>query len=151
MLVSYGWYEYVTDESTLKFYRLTSGALSVFSAFTYVSVDAVWNKPEAANCPFYSTDGDTIMPSIPLSALPFRVYEAYYNAFGRDVRNNPFMIDGKVEYNRYVPSLKGGQDSYKYKLHYANWEPDAYTTALQSPQAGVAPLVGITSLGGTIS
>ena len=38
-------------------------------------------------------------------------------------------------------------DTYKYQLHYANWEPDAYTTALQSPQAGIAPLVGITSLG----
>ena len=87
------------------------------------------------------------MPAIPLSALPFRAYEAYYNAFGRDIRNNPFIVDGKPEYNRYVPSLKGGRDSYKYQLHYANWEPDAYTTALQSPQAGVAPLVGITSLG----
>ena len=103
-----------------------------------------WTKPEAANCPFYASSG---MPAIPLSALPFRAYEAYYNAFGRDIRNNPFIVDGKPEYNRYVPSVKGGRDSYKYQLHYANWEPDAYTTALQSPQAGVAPLVGITSLG----
>ena len=87
------------------------------------------------------------MPAVPLSALPFRAYEAYYNAFGRDIRNNPFIVDGKPEYNKYVPSMKGGSDSYKYQLHYANWEPDAYTTALQSPQAGVAPLVGITSLG----
>lgn len=103
-----------------------------------------WTKPEAANCPFYASSG---MPAIPLSALPFRAYEAYYNAFGRDIRNNPFIVDGKPEYNRYVPSLKGGSDSYKYQLHYANWEPDAYTTALQSPQSGIAPLVGITSLG----
>lgn len=103
-----------------------------------------WTKPEAANCPFYVSSG---MPTVPLSALPFRAYEAYYNAFGRDIRNNPFIVDGKPEYNRYVPSVKGGSDSYKYQLHYANWEPDAYTTALQSPQAGVAPLVGITSLG----
>lgn len=103
-----------------------------------------WTKPEAANCPFYATSG---MPAIPLSALPFRAYEAYYNAFGRDIRNNPFIVDGKPEYNKYVPTVKGGRDSYKYQLHYANWEPDAYTTALQSPQAGVAPLVGITSLG----
>lgn len=103
-----------------------------------------WTKPEAANCPFYVSTG---MPAIPLSALPFRAYEAYYNAFGRDIRNNPFIVDGKPEYNKYVPSVKGGPDTYKYQLHYANWEPDAYTTALQSPQAGVAPLVGITSLG----
>lgn len=106
-----------------------------------------WTKPEAANCPFYTSDVSTSLPPIPLSALPFRAYEAYYNAFGRDIRNNPFIVDGKPEYNRYVPSVKGGPDNYKYQLHYANWESDAYTTALQSPQAGIAPLVGITSLG----
>ena len=105
-----------------------------------------WTKPEAANCPFYTAKTGAF-PSIPLSALPFRAYEAYYNAFGRDIRNNPFIVDGKPEYNKYVPSVKGGPDTFKYQLHYANWEPDAYTTALQSPQAGVAPLVGITSLG----
>lgn len=105
-----------------------------------------WAKPEAGNCPFYTTSSSDL-PAIPLSALPFRAYEAYYNAFGRDIRNNPFIVDGNPEYNKYVPSLKGGRDTYKYQLHYANWEPDAYTTALQSPQAGIAPLVGITSLG----
>lgn len=105
-----------------------------------------WTKPEAANCPFYTADAKKL-PAIPLSALPFRAYESYYNAFGRDIRNNPFIVDGKPEYNRYVPSVKGGRDIHKYQLHYANWEPDAYTTALQSPQAGIAPLVGITSLG----
>lgn len=112
----------------------------------YPSGSAEWTKPEAANCPFYTSSSDKL-PSIPLSALPFRAYEAYYNAFGRDIRNNPFIVDGKPEYNRYVPSVVGGRDTYKYQLHYANWEADAYTTALQSPQAGVAPLVGITSLG----
>jgi hypothetical protein len=105
-----------------------------------------WTKPESGNCPFYSPTVNRL-PAITLSALPFRAYEAYYNAFGRDIRNNPFIVDGKPEYNRYVPSVKGGPDTYKYQLHYANWEPDAYTTALQSPQAGIAPLVGITSLG----
>lgn len=105
-----------------------------------------WTKPEVSNCPFY-TPSSNALPAIPLSALPFRAYESYYNAFGRDIRNNPFVVDGKPEYNKYVPSMKGGRDTYKYQLHYANWEPDAYTTALQSPQAGIAPLVGITSLG----
>lgn len=127
----YGFYE--------KFYDLLS-KLSVTSMMS----SNEWTKPVAANCPFYATSG---MPTIPLSALPFRAYEAYYNAFGRDIRNNPFILDGKPEYNKYVPSIKGGRDTFKYQLHYANWEPDAYTTALQSPQSGVAPLVGITSLG----
>lgn len=119
-------------------------SIDVLNYFYYTVATSEWTKPEAANCPFYTSAG---MPPIPLSALPFRAYEAYYNAFGRDIRNNPFIVDGKPEYNRYVPSVKGGPDSHKYQLHYANWEPDAYTTALQSPQAGVAPLVGITSLG----
>lgn len=115
------------------------------SPISVIYKSSEWTKPEAANCPFYTSQ--SALPPIPLSALPFRAYEAYYNAFGRDIRNNPFIVDGKPEYNRYVPSVKGGRDSYKYQLHYANWEPDAYTTALQSPQAGIAPLVGITSLG----
>ena len=124
-------------------YYVKKGATSVVYPFG----TGEWHKPEAANCPFYTSDVNKALPKIPLSALPFRAYEAYYNAFGRDIRNNPFIVDGKPEYNRYVPFVTGGRDTYKYRLHYANWEPDAYTTALQSPQAGVAPLVGITSLG----
>lgn len=121
-------------------------SIDVLNNFYYTVSNGEWRKPEAANCPFYTPKNGGV-PPIPLSALPFRAYESYYNAFGRDIRNNPFVIDGKPEYNKYVPSLKGGSDTYKYQLHYANWEPDAYTTALQSPQAGIAPLVGITSLG----
>lgn len=120
-------------------------SIDILNNFHYTYSSAEWTKPEAANCPFYTPDSN--LPPIPLSALPFRAYESYYNAFGRDIRNNPFIVDGKPEYNKYVPSVKGGSDTYKYQLHYANWEPDAYTTALQSPQAGLAPLVGITSLG----
>lgn len=121
-------------------------SINILNGFQYTVSSVEWTKPEAANCPFYTPTADAL-PAIPLSALPFRAYEAYYNAFGRDIRNNPFIVDGRPEYNRYVPSVEGGRDVYKYQLHYANWEPDAYTTALQSPQAGVAPLVGITSLG----
>lgn len=138
---------YVTASGTY-WYGIFEKYLDLFSN---LSVSAVmssneWTKPEFENCPFYTTS-TTEAPPIPLSALPFRAYEAYYNAFGRDIRNNPFIVNGKPEYNKYVPSVKGGSDQYKYQLHYANWEPDAYTTALQSPQAGIAPLVGITSLG----
>lgn len=121
-------------------------SVDILNYFYYTVSTTEWAKPVAENCPFYTPSSGSL-PAIPLSALPFRAYEAYYNAFGRDIRNNPFIVDGKPEYNRYVPSVKGGRDTYKYQLHYANWESDAYTTALQSPQAGVAPLVGITSLG----
>lgn len=147
--------ETVSDVLTVSYVTSSGGYwYGIYEKFlnllTNLSVSAfmssnTWTKPEAANCPFYTPDSN--LPAIPLSALPFRAYESYYNAFGRDIRNNPFIVDGKPEYNKYVPSTKGGRDTYKYQLHYANWEPDAYTTALQSPQAGVAPLVGITSLG----
>lgn len=136
-----------TSEEPITFTYLSDKVPSFLLKTQIVSTDAVWTKPVASNCPFYTSDTTGKLPAIPLSALPFRAYEAYYNAFGRDIRNNPFIVDGKPEYNRYVPSVEGGSDTYKYQLHYANWEPDAYTTALQSPQAGVAPLVGITSLG----
>lgn len=140
---NYGRAVYLQSASGTVGTRITISSTPIgFASFTSVE----WAKPESANCPFY-TPSTSKLPPIPLSALPFRAYEAYYNAFGRDIRNNPFIVDGKPEYNKYVPSLKGGSDTYKYELHYANWEPDAYTTALQSPQAGVAPLVGITSLG----
>lgn len=138
----YGRAVYLQSASGTVSTRITMASTPVASA-SFNSQD--WKKPEAKNCPFYTPN--TQLPAIPLSALPFRAYESYYNAFGRDIRNNPFIVDGKPEYNRYVPSVKGGNDTYKYQLRYANWEPDAYTTALQSPQAGVAPLVGITSLG----
>lgn len=140
---NYGRAVYLQSGSGTVSTRITMSSTPIgFASFA----TAEWTKPEADNCPFY-TPVSNRLPAIPLSALPFRAYESYYNAFGRDIRNNPFIVDGKPEYNRYVPSVKGGRDTYKYQLHYANWEPDAYTTALQSPQAGVAPLVGITSLG----
>lgn len=140
---NYGRAIYIQTHSGIPSSRITMS----FTPIGYASfISQEWTKPEANNCPFYQPVLGKL-PAIPLSSLPFRAYEAYYNAFGRDIRNNPFIVDGKPEYNRYVPSVKGGSDTYKYQLHYANWEPDAYTTALQSPQAGVAPLVGITSLG----
>lgn len=140
---NYGRAIYLQSASGTVSTRITMASTPIGYA-SFVSRE--WTKPLKENCPFYTEDWQAL-PPIPLSALPFRAYEAYYNAFGRDIRNNPFIVNGKPEYNRYVPSVEGGGDTYAYRLHYANWEPDAYTTALQSPQAGVAPLVGITSLG----
>lgn len=86
-------------------------------------------------------------PGINVSAFPFRAYESIYNAFYRDQRNNPLMIDGVPEYNKWIPSQDGGADYNVYSLRYANWEQDFLTTAVQSPQQGVAPLVGIVNQG----
>lgn len=86
-----------------------------------------------------------------ISALPFRAYESIYNAFYRDQRNNPYMIDGVPEYNKWIPTVDGGVDSHVYSLRYANWEQDFLTTAVQSPQQGIAPLVGIVTNNGVSS
>ena len=84
--------------------------------------------------------------AIKISAYPFRAYEAIYNAYIRNTRNNPFLLNGKKTYNRWITSEEGGADSSTpTALMYANWQSDAYTTALTSPQQGVAPLVGLTT------
>lgn len=100
--------------------------------------------------PYYMSanqDPNLKVEPIKLNALPFRAYESIYNAFYRNILNNPFMIDGVPEYNKYIPTTKGGLDPNVYQLRYRNWEPDFLTTALQNPQQGENPvLVGITTL-----
>lgn len=82
-----------------------------------------------------------------INVLPFRAYESVYNSFYRDERNNPFLINGEAVYDQYLPTVDGGIDPTIYNLHYRNWEQDFLTTALPTPQQGVAPLVGISSTG----
>lgn len=88
-----------------------------------------------------------------ISALPFRCYESIYNAFYRDNRNNPFYAtnpltgDTSVQYNKYLSSTAGGMDENDFMLRNRNWEYDQFTSAVSSPQQGIAPLVGISSLG----
>lgn len=104
------------------------------------------DEVEGAN-PYYSstnTDTDTVR----VSALPFRAYESIYNAFYRNTNGNqPFMIDGRIQYNKYNTTTEDGADTTDYKLFHRNWELDAYTSCLPSPQQGAAPVVGISALG----
>lgn len=80
-----------------------------------------------------------------LLAYRFRAYESVYNAYYRDIRNNPFIIDGRPVYNKWLPTMKGGADETTYALHQCNWERDFLTTAVPNPQQGAnAPLVGLT-------
>lgn len=98
---------------------------------------------ELSELPWASDDNPD---GLRLNAFPFRAYEAIYNSFYRDERNNPRMVNGQPEYNKYITTDEGGADTTHYKLFQRNWEPDYLTTAVQSPQQGVAPLVGITSV-----
>lgn len=109
---------------------------------TAAEIDSV----EGAN-PYYSsvnTSDDTVR----VSALPFRAYESIYNAFYRNQHGNqPFKVDGVTKYNQYITTDEDGADSTQYDLYRRNWELDAYTSCLPSPQQGPAPVVGITALG----
>lgn len=80
-----------------------------------------------------------------LDTFAARAYEMTYNAFYRNQHGNqPFVVDGETKYNQYLPSTAGDADTYRYELHKRNWELDAYTSCLPSPQQGNAPLVGVT-------
>ncbi|UPW42013.1 major capsid protein [Dipodfec virus RodF1_35] len=81
------------------------------------------------------------------SVLPFRLYESIYNSFIRDPSNNPYYVNGRLEYNKFIPTDAGGSDSTVYDLHRVNWEYDRFTSSYPTPQQGLAPLVGLTSSG----
>lgn len=98
-----------------------------------------------ATSPWYNSNSNDKEKQIRLLAYSHRAYEGIYNCVYRDNRNNPYYINGEVQYNNWIPSMEGGQDDNLYELRYANWEKDFLTTAVQSPQQGTAPLVGITT------
>ena len=86
-----------------------------------------------------------------LLAYRFRAYESVYNAYYRDIRNNPFIVNGRPVYNKWLPNMKGGADTTAYELHQCNWERDFLTTAVPNPQQGAnAPLVGLV-MGGVVT
>lgn len=103
------------------------------------STSSITNISEFDSTPF---DSD-----IKLSALPFRAYECIYNSYYRNMQNNPYILNGETEYNKFIPSKEGGADYNYYSLHRRNWEYDFLTSAVPSPQFGIAPLVGITMTG----
>lgn len=100
--------------------------------------------------PYYSHSSVNSQDQIKISAYACRAYEGIYNAYIRDNRNNPYYINGQVQYNKWIPTYDGGADTNIYQLRYANWEKDFLTTAVQSPQQGTAPLVGITTYTETV-
>lgn len=115
----------------------------------YFSKSGIYNLSDvsSAHNPYYSSVDNE--DGIKVSALPLRAYEAIYNSFYRDERNNPLIIDGKEIYNKFTKSTDGGPSTSEPNTMYkANWMPDAYTTAVQTPQQGdLIPLVGVTATG----
>lgn len=97
-------------------------------------------------CSYYNANNIvTQSNAIKLSAFPFRAYESVYNAYIRNIKNNPFKKNGKAVYNEWITTDAGGEDKTPYSLFHANWYSDMFTTALPTPQQGKAPLVGLTT------
>ena len=100
---------------------VTTNNISVYS-------DSELSEVTYETYPFKTEDNDTdAYPK--LLAYRFRAYESVYNAYYRDIRNNPFVVDGRPVYNKWLPTMKGGADTTLYELHQCNWERDFLTTA----------------------
>lgn len=106
---------------------------------------------DSSNSPYWRSDDSRGKETIKLNAYLPRFYETVYNLYYRNPQNNPYILDGRPEYNKFIPSKDGGIDSNLYELRRRNWEDDFLTTAVQSPQQGIAPLVGLTDRGATLT
>lgn len=117
--------------------------LNNFIPLRYVTdIESNYRVITPDDSPYYSSDANP--DGLKLNSYRARAYEAIYNAYFRDPRNNPLIVDGKEVYNKWLPNYDGGADTTPYKLRKANWEKDFLTTAVRSPQQGKQPLVGLT-------
>lgn len=97
-------------------------------------------------CPYYNINNTVDTEKV--SAFAFRAYEMCYNAFYRNWQGNqPYYVDGVQKFNEYIPTDEDGSDFNRYELHTRNWELDAYTSCLPSPQQGDAPVISVNSFG----
>lgn len=133
----------------IQFYVLLPSADMPSSSDLATSTFTVYDTPQDSEITFDSFPfksrklGTDSFPR--LLAYRFRAYESVYNAYYRDIRNNPFVVNGRPVYNKWLPTMKGGADETVYELHQCNWERDFLTTAVPNPQQGAnAPLVGLT-------
>lgn len=137
------------DQDGISFFILLPSSDMPKGSTLPVSAVSIFDTPQDSEItfsdfPFKSQKAGTA--SYPrLLAYRFRAYESVYNAYYRDIRNNPFIVNGRPVYNKWLPNMKGGADDTLYELHQCNWERDFLTTAVPNPQQGAnAPLVGLT-------
>lgn len=114
--------------------------ITSFSASFYLSriMDSTDDEVISSN-PFIGNS-----PDLKISAYKFRLYEQICNYYYRNDKNNPYVLNGEVQYNEFIPTHGDGADDNLYDFHYRNWELDRFTSCTQLPQFGEAPLVGLT-------
>ena len=96
--------------------------------------------------PYYNSENTS--DTVKVSAFPFRAYDMIYNAYYRNSQGvQPFVVNGQTKYNEYLRTDAGGRDTNEYELKSRNWELDAYTSCLPSPQQGDAPIISVDTLG----
>lgn len=133
-------------------YYIDTDNLTVTVTFPMVSGSGSALELSRQTSPYYSSANPNKDKQLKIAAYAARAYEGVYNSWFRDNRNNPYYLDGQVEYNKWIPNYNGGADpASNYQLRYANWERDFLTTAVQTPQQGIAPLVGITTYEDTVT
>ena len=138
--------------TTLEPYMLRDGSINFPKPSAIVSLNQTQLADVTLNTsPWYNSNSASKDKQQKILAYGFRAYEGIYNSFIRDNRNNPYYLNGRVQYNKWIPNDAGGVDNELYELRYANWEKDFLTTAVQSPQQGNAPLVGITTYTQTVA
>lgn len=138
-------------------YGQPSAAANMFRDTNLLNVAVTTESNKAAYCAYpssiafvditstvdYSTLVGGYYDSAKINALPFRAYESIYNSYYRNERVMPLSVDGINVYNRFVSNNNDGADSFPYALKKANWDLDAFTSSVPSPQFGIAPLVGV--------
>lgn len=96
---------------------------------------------------FYSQYGQDSQDCVKVSALPFRAYESVMRCFYRNNQGvQPFKIGGVTQYNKWNTTTAEGADTTDYELFHRNWELDAYTSCLLSPQQDNSVYVGLTNV-----
>lgn len=138
------------DFSFLQYTKFPTSKPTVYAGFTLTNSSVV-QELTLSTSPWYNSNSANKDKQQKILAYSFRAYEGIYNAYIRDNRNNPYYLNGQVQYNKWIPNDAGGLDNELYELHYANWEKDFLTTAVQSPQQGNSPLIGITTYTQTVS
>lgn len=131
--------------TTYSFYPLVPSSSTVDPLSLYISnVDYERTLDSTEDSVISSNIYVGANPKKRLNVLPYRAYTQICNYYYRNSKNNPYVLNGEPQYNKFLPTTADGPDENIYDFYYRDWELDMYTSAVQSPQFGEAPLVGIT-------